>query len=199
MKAFICLLGILLLLILLFGKLVLFLVHKGDDEEVPVPTPEPHIPVIHLLTNVWIMEADEEGLLIFRDGRNEHYPWGVQSADSRTGDVSGEGNAGSQASGAFPGENVTAGDLELTVREQVADIELTDGCVTAVTVKRNKINGKILSADEKGIEVEGYGKLPLASDYKGYRLYDSLEMCTADDLLFGYDFTDLCKIGRAHV
>ncbi len=80
MKAFICLLGILLLVILLFGKLLLLLIHKGDDEEIPVPTPEPHIPVIQLMANVWIMESDEEGLLIFRDGQSEFYPWGGQTA-----------------------------------------------------------------------------------------------------------------------
>ena len=159
-KAFICLLGILLLVILLCGKLILLMIHREDEEEFPVPTPEPHVPVIEQLINVWIMEADEEGLLIFRDGQSERFPWGEGS--------------------------------DLSVREQVADVELTDGMVTSVTVKADKINGRILGADEAGIEVEGYGKLPLAADYKGYRLYDSLEMCTADDLLFGYNFTDLC-------
>lgn len=69
MKAFICMLGILLLVILLAGKLVLLLIQKGDEDEVPVPTPKPHIPVVQLLTNVWIMEADLEGLMIFRDGQ----------------------------------------------------------------------------------------------------------------------------------
>lgn len=171
MKAFISLLGILLLVILLFGKLLLLLVHRGDEEEVPAPTPEPHIPVIQLLTNVWIMEADEEGLMIFRDGQSERYPWGVE--------------ASAQGSGA-------AGIPDFSVREQVADVELTDGAVTAADVKKDKINGKILSVDDAGIEVEGYGRLPLAADYKGYRLFDSLEMCTANDLRFGYDFTDLC-------
>lgn len=172
MKALICVLGIVLLAILLFGKLILLLIHRGDDEdETPVPTPEPHIPVIELLTNVWIMEADEEGLLIFRDGQSERYPWGTQPAAAETGAVP---------------------EQEGGVREQVADVELTDGAVTSVEVRADKINGKILSADEEGIEVEGYGKLPLAADYKGYRLFDSLEMCTASDLCFGYNFTDLC-------
>ena len=176
-KAFICLLGILLLVILLFGKLILLLIHREDgDEEIPLPTPTPHIPVIELLTNVWIMEADEEGLLIFRDGQSERCPWAAQSAGTRP-----DGEAAHASS-----------RPDFNVREQVADIELTDGAVTSVEVKSDKINGKILSADDTGIEVEGYGKLPLAADYKGYRLYDSLEMCTAADLCFGYSFTDLC-------
>ena len=131
-KAFICLLGILLLVILLFGKLILLLIHREDgDEEIPLPTPTPHIPVIELLTNVWIMEADEEGLLIFRDGQSERCPWAAQSAGTRP-----DGEAAHASS-----------RPDFNVREQVADIELTDGAVTSVEVKSDKINGKILSAD----------------------------------------------------
>ena len=180
MKAFICMLGILLLVILLAGKLVLLLIQKGDEDEVPVPTPKPHIPVVQLLTNVWIMEADAEGLMIFRDGQSERYPWGAQAAEetfgteeAEGGTVVGEGGAageginGSQASDGAAGENGSAGLPDFSVREQVADVELTDGTVTSVEVKQEKINGKILGADEAGIEVEGYGKLPLAADYRG--------------------------------
>ena len=69
-----------LLVILLFGRLLLHLVHRPEeDEEVPVPTPEPHIPVVELFANVWIAEADQEGLLIFREGQSEHYAWGENS------------------------------------------------------------------------------------------------------------------------
>nr|WP_300679371.1 SpoIID/LytB domain-containing protein [uncultured Acetatifactor sp.] len=167
LKAFICLLGILLLVILLLGRFLLLLIHRDEEEEEPAPTP--HIPVIEMFANVWIMEADEEGIMIFRDGVCESYSWGA----------AGEG----EQDAAVP---------DLSVREQVADIVLTDGQVTSVTAMREKINGKILGADDSGIEVEGYGKLPLAADYKGYRLYDSLEMCTARDVFFGYNYTDLC-------
>ncbi len=167
LKAFICLLGILLLVILLLGRFLLLLIHRDEEEEEPAPTP--HIPVIEMFANVWIMEADEEGIMIFRDGVCESYSWGT----------AGEG----EQDAAVP---------DLSVREQVADIVLTDGQVTSVTAMREKINGKILGADDSGIEVEGYGKLPLAADYKGYRLYDSLEMCTARDVFFGYNYTDLC-------
>ena len=190
MKAFICLLGILLLVILLFGKLLLHLIHRGDEEEVPVPTPKPHIPVIQLLTNVWIMEADEEGLMIYRDGQSERYPWGVGETGEQTPDgdglvsgISPAEGAAARTGGASVQDNTAAGLPDFSVREQVADVELTDGTVTAVDVKSDKINGRILSVDDGGVEVEGYGRLPLAADYKGYRLYDSLEMCTADDLL----------------
>ena len=156
MKAFICILGLLLLFILLIGRFILFLVHREKE-----PEQEEHIPVIEFLKNVWVMETDEEGLLIFHDGEEESYPYG---------------------SSFLKPENA---------REQIADIVLTDGAVTDLTVKTEKINGKILSADEHFIEVEGYGRLPLSEGYKGYRIYNSLTMCTVSDLSFGYPFTDL--------
>ena len=167
LKAFVCLLGILLLVVLLLGKLILMIIHR-EEEELPMP----HVPVIQIYRNVWVMEADDEGLTIFRDGQREEYPWG---------------EAGTDAEG-----NVLLYCPEDSIREQVADVMLTDGAVTGTVPKTNKINGKILGADASGVEVEGYGRLPLASDYKGYRLYDSLEMCTVENLRFGYNFTDLC-------
>ena len=168
LKAFICLLGLLLLAILLLGRLILALIHRG--EEPPVPSPQPHVPVVETFANVWIMEADEEGLTVFRDGARERYPWGNPE----------------------DGETVWP---DLSVREQVADMTVTDGSVTAVSAWTEKINGRILRTDGERIEVEGYGWLPLAEDHKGYRLYDTLEMCTVNDLYFGYDFTDFCMEG----
>lgn len=174
LKAFICLLGVILIVILLVGRLVLALVHSGEGEEGEPPIAQPRVPAVQLLANVWIMEVDEEGLLVFRDGEMERYPWDAPDEES-----------GGQ-------EGLLLYQACSSAREQVADVVLTDGSVTSVQTKTNKINGKILRADDAFIEVEGYGRLPLAADYKGYRLYDSLEMCTARDLFFGYSFTDLC-------
>ena len=183
LKAFICLLGVLLIIMLLLGKLVMTLVHREGGQEVVPPI---HIPIVQLFRNVWVMEVDEEGIVIFREGNRERYSWGMVAADDGAGASSGDD--GAEAGG----ERQVVYDPGPSVREQVADVELTDGRVTLVRAKTDKINGKILSADAEGIEVEGYGRLPLASDCRGYRLYDSLKMCTARDLLFGYAFTDLC-------
>lgn len=158
-KAFICWMGVVLLLILFLGKILFSLFPEENEKEAE---PE-HIPVIEILKNVWIMDAGEADIKIFREGMEESY---------------------SCAENVFiyiPGE----------VREQIADITLTDGEVTEIHLKTDKINGKILSADENGIEVEGYGRLELAKDYKGYRIYQTLAMCTYRDIYFGYDFTDL--------
>lgn len=177
LKAMICGLGLLLLIILLLGRFFNILFSRDGEREEEV-----HIPVIELLTNVWIMEADEEGILIYRDGNEETYAYGT--AGDGNGEQSGEANGVDADSAApyFPTEDV---------REQIADIELTDGAVTDIRIKTEKINGRILSADASFVEVEGYGKLPLAADYKGYRIYKSLAMCQSRDLLIGYDFADL--------
>lgn len=159
LKAFICLLGAGLLLVLFLGKLFLALQNpKPEQEAEQEPVKETKT---ELFSNVWVLETGTEEIVIFRDGNREEYSYAETFS------------------------------LQEAIREQLADITVTDGCVTAVSVKTEKINGKILSADDTGIEVEGYGKLPLDTDYKGYRLYDELSMCSIKDICFGYAFTDL--------
>lgn len=192
MKAFICILGLLLLVILLLGKLILGFLSSNEE-----PEDEVHIPVVEVHTNVWIMEADEDGLMIYRDGAEEQYPYGKISSDSDTSnEEKDKDNVGFDSVNETVQKNngVDNGEKyrpENDVREQIADIVLTDGAVTDVKVKSEKINGRILSADDTGVEVEGYGKIPLAQDYKGYRIYNTLAMCTSRDLMIGYDFADL--------
>ena len=168
MKAFICLLGFLLIIILLLGKLIGAFLHRDEPPEEVIPSPEVHIPVVETIHNIWIMEEEEKGILVFYDGERKSIGWGT-----------------------INGEEALY-QLGEPVREQLADVTLTDGLVTKILLKKEKINGRILGVDEDGIEVEGYGKIPLAADYRGYRLYDSMEMCTARDIRIGYAFTDLC-------
>lgn len=166
MKALICVLGLIFILLLIIARF--WLIHKAPEQK-------PHIPVIESLHNVWIMEADTDKLLVFQEGLEKEYPVGSIFAFA-------EG---------IPSESVELQGLRPEqVREQVADIVLTDGIVTDILVKKDKVNGKILSADATGVELEGYGRIPLAEDYKGYRIYKSLTMCTVSDLPFGYDFAD---------
>lgn len=174
LKAFICLLGLVLIIALFLGKLLSAWVHRepSDEQEPPVASDEPHVPVVQTFKNVWILEEGEEGLLLFREGQREQYPYGIVT-DSVSGTQDTYRPEGS-------------------VREQLADVELTDGKITDVILKTEKISGRILSADTDGVEIEGYGRLPLAEDYRGYKLYGSLQMSRARDLLFGYSNADLC-------
>lgn len=200
MKKFTCLLGILLIVFLLLWKVLASLGRDDRGEKDPVREPD-HVPVLQILSNVWVMEEDEEGILIFREGNRERYAWGT--VDARAADDGGAGttNGGQQTDGGSttnrPGQQAEGGAgttyrPEQSVREQVADVILSDGRVISAVPKTEKINGRILAADKDWIEVEGYGRLTLAEDYKGYRLFDSLATCTVRDLFFGYSDTDLC-------
>lgn len=157
LKRFICILGLLLLLLLLGGRIFVAFLNRNNREH---PQGEEHIPVIQLFANVWIMEAKDASLLIFRDGQSEEYAFDAS---------------------VMP---------DILWREQLGDVELTDGLVTKVEIKTEKINGKVLSVDETGVEVEGFGRLPFTADYKGYRIYNTLEPLAYSDLIIGYGFTD---------
>lgn len=178
LKALICVLGLLLLVILGIAKLVLFFLKKE-------PEPEPHVPVIEMFSNVWIMEADANKIQVFRDGVKQEYTYALSMTNQER--MLPEERTQEQ-------QQEQEEEMELMapeqMREQVADIVVTDGVVTTIQIKKDKINAKVLCADASGVELEGYGKLPLSEEYKGYRLYQSLEMCTYEDLLFGYDYAD---------
>ena len=147
----------------------------------------PHIPVLTKLSNVWLIEVGEDNLLLYRNGQEESYDYGtVEAAVDENGEVQWD----------VPVKEAKKTELHLyqpdrKFREQLADVILTDGRVTDVIVKTEKVHGVILSADETSVEVEGYGQLPLASDYRGYRIFNTLAMCTYEDLAFGYDSADL--------
>lgn len=169
MKALCCILGLILIVILLIGRLIIML---PDREE-----PEVHIPVITEHRNVWIMEVGNDGLTVFEDGEKKEFPYGMVTTLPEDGAADGD-------------HQTVPYIVSREAREQVADITLTDGCVTRVKVKSQKVNGRVLSADSAAVEIQGVGRLEIAPEARGYRLYDSLSMCSASDLLIGYDFND---------
>lgn len=156
MKAYICILGLLLLLILLIGKI---LVSVSEKEEEPNVKP---VPIIRLLKNVWVTEVMENEIRIFEDGKEHTF----LLADGLT--------------------------VSREAREQIADIILKDEKVVLIHSKTEKVNGKVLAVDKDGVELEGIGRLSFSSGVKGYRLYNSLSVCTYKDILIGYDYVDFC-------
>lgn len=112
------------------------------------------------LSNVWIMEADGNGLWFFYNGyeiRADH------AADP-------------------------AGALQM--REQIGDISFRSGELSNISLKRERIGGKLLGISDAQAEIEGYGSIPLSDSCVGYRLYE--ELCNVDvsEMAIGYDFTD---------
>ena len=168
-KKYLCVLGTAFLLFLLLINLL----HSCGREEPGAPETEEalpqHIPVVRELKNVWITEAEAGQITLFCDGVRETYDLDTEANEA----------------GRLPTPD--------QMREQLADVELTDDLVSAVILKTEKFTGRVLSADESGIEIEGRGRIPLAEDYKGYRLYRELTMCTTEDLRFGYMDADFIR------
>ena len=56
-----------------------------------------------------------------------------------------------------------------------------------ISVKNDKITGRVLAVSEKGIEIEGYGLLELDKNFKVHRVYGQYSECKLSDILVGYD------------
>ena len=169
LKKYLCMLGVAFLLFLFFLNLLHSCGREGGDApDMPETSPQ-HIPVVQKLKNVWITEAEADRITIFRDGEKETFFLAAET------------------------EGLDPFLAPEQMREQLADVELTDEQVSAVILKTDKFTGRVLSADENGIEIEGMGRIPLAEDYKGYRLYRELTMCTFADLTFGYANADFVR------
>ena len=166
LKKYLCVLGLAFLLFLLF----LNLLHSCSHEENKIPEQEEeipiHIPVVRIVKNVWIVEIQNNEITVFVEGEKKIFP--IDSAVMAENVVSSVGQC----------------------REQLADMELTDEAVTEIVLKQDKVTGKVLSADEHGIEIEGQGRIPVSPAYQGYRLYGELSMCTIADLPIGYAAAD---------
>ena len=115
------------------------------------------------LKNIWVMESDkEDGIRFFSDGYEIFL-----RPEELDGDVH-----------------------EKVEREQIADLTFEEGILKKGVTKTDKLNGKILSIKENSVTLEGKGDFELAEDFKGYRLYGTLEQINKSDLIVGYDFTD---------
>ena len=214
-KAFVCLLGIFLLLLLAVAG---FLCAEDDGEEGEPPPPESGqeekpVPVVEHFSNIWIMEAGTEGILCYIEGEERllrvsapAYPQDGQSRDGESNPESSGSRPDDRGQTEDGGEPVYMTDGQngaedggwgtdawlLSLREQVADLELTDGLVTGVSVKARKVSGRVLAADQDGVWLEGQGRLEFTEDAQGYRLYRELAPATYRDLRIGYDFADFC-------
>jgi len=101
------------------------------------------------------------------------------------------------AGGGKDGLEVYVGDIRRTIPfgkpskktdeliHNLADIELSDGKITKVSLKKERIEGKILAVGEDAIEIEGYGAVPLDDEYKIFKTYGELERQKVGDILVG--------------
>lgn len=72
----------------------------------------------------------------------------------------------------------------------LADLHMEKGRLTKITVKKDRIRGKVLSVTDDTIEIEGYGILPLDENFHVYKAYGDFKIMTAKDILVGYDLQE---------
>lgn len=107
--------------------------------------------------NVWLIDGDEKELLVYVGDIERRFPFAKKSKK-------------------------TEGFLH-----NLADIQMEDGKITKVSVKTERLAGKLLSVQPDAIELEGYGMVPLDEEYKVLKTYGELERQGLEDVLVGYD------------
>lgn len=113
------------------------------------------------LENVWVMEATEE-IRCFWNGFEVLLP---------------------QETEAGP-ENFRES------RDRICDLTFTNGELTKVVCKDEKISGRLLQVTDAGARIEGHGFFPFSEKKKAYRLYDAPKQLSVSELKIGYAFTD---------
>lgn len=80
--------------------------------------------------------------------------------------------------------------LSREIDGQVGDLVLQGGEITKISIKPDRIGGKVLVANQKFIEIKGYGKVDLDEYYKIYKIYGEMSMEVTNSILVGYEATD---------
>ncbi len=84
----------------------------------------------------------------------------------------------------FPVRGVLKNEEELS--GQIGDLYLKKGRPERLVLKRERVKGTVLAVRENEIEIEGYGLVPLADNFKIYRTYGVLREQQKRDILVGY-------------
>lgn len=80
--------------------------------------------------------------------------------------------------------------LSQDVGSCLADIKVDAGRLRSVSIKDDKISGKVLSVSDDYIEIQGYGKIPLDESFMIYDNKDSLVIKKYTDIVVGYSLQD---------
>lgn len=76
------------------------------------------------------------------------------------------------------------------IKDVIADLKIEDGQITEITLKQDKIRGKVLLVEEEQIEIQKYGKIPLAEQFQVYKVYGEIESEPTANILVGYATTE---------
>ena len=89
----------------------------------------------------------------------------------------------------------TKGKVQDRLPACIGDLTVQGGEILSLVLKPDKITAKVLRADEKEMELEGYGVLPLTEDFKVYRLYDGVAEEPSGKILVGSEDTEFILEG----
>lgn len=88
-----------------------------------------------------------------------------------------------------------AGPIEEDVKNQVGDLIITSGEITKVSIKPDRIKGRVLVNSDGYIEIEGYGKKALSPDFCIYRTYGGISMDKNNSIMVGYENAEFVIVG----
>lgn len=114
------------------------------------------------LSNVWVNQADEEGVLCFWNDYEIRFPLYEELDASKN----------------------------FEIRDQIADIAFYQAGIKRIQVKNHKVSGRLLRIADGGAEIEGQGFFPFSDNLKIYQLYGRMKRLYTTDLCIGYAFTD---------
>lgn len=108
-----------------------------------------------LYRNVWILDGDSQGLMVYIGDIQRRIPF--RKKYKKTVELIGN----------------------------LADLTMDHGKITKVSVKKERISGKVLSVQAGSIELEGYGTVPLDTEYKVLKTYGDVKRQQLSDILVG--------------
>ena len=108
-----------------------------------------------LYRNVWILDGDSQGLMVYIGDIQRRIPF--RKNYKKTDELIGN----------------------------LADLTMDRGKITKVSVKKERISGKVLSVQAASIELEGYGTVPLDTEYKVLKTYGDVKRQQLSDILVG--------------
>ena len=108
-----------------------------------------------LYRNVWILDGDSQSVMVYIGDIQRKIPF--QKKYKKTEELIGN----------------------------LVDLTMEKGKITKVSVKKDRIAGKVLSVREDAIELEGYGSVPLDEEYKVLKTYGDVKRQQLSDILVG--------------
>ena len=64
------------------------------------------------------------------------------------------------------------------------------GKLKKITVKKERVRGKVLAVTDESIELEGYGCVPIDDNFHVYKTYGDFQVLGKGNILVGYDLQE---------